>query len=121
MRKILIALIMVVILVFTGVTVVNGIQIGNFEILGISKHSFAGDCRSLNIDINTNYKTATRLKSEEYKRKCFQYKSEMEVNNQNWCKSEWAQFLNVSWNAVDRFCESENITLPNKRNRSKKL
>ena len=37
MRKILIALIMVVILVFTGVTVVNGIQIGNFEILGISK------------------------------------------------------------------------------------
>ena len=29
MRKILIALIMVVILVFTGVTVVNGIQIGN--------------------------------------------------------------------------------------------
>ena len=91
------------------------------EILGISKHSFAGDCRSLNIDINTNYKTATRLKSEEYKRKCFQYKSEMEVNNQNWCKSEWAQFLNVSWNAVDRFCESENITLPNKRNRSKKL
>ena len=50
-----------------------------------------------------------------------QNKTEIEVNNQNWCKSEWAQFLNVSWNAVDRFCESENITLPNKRNRSKKL
>ena len=31
MRKILIALIMVVILVFTGVTVVNGIQIGNLK------------------------------------------------------------------------------------------
>ena len=31
MRKILIALIMVVILVFTGVTVINGIQIGKFD------------------------------------------------------------------------------------------
>ena len=55
MRKILIALIMVVILVFTGVTVVNGIQIGNFEILGISK------VKQKNDDLDTTVKKATKL------------------------------------------------------------
>ena len=60
MRKILIALIMVVILVFTGVTVVNGIQIGNFEILGISK------VKQKNNDLDTTVKKAPKLASTDY-------------------------------------------------------
>lgn len=90
------------------------------EILGISKHSFAVNCRRLDIDINTNYNTATIHKSEEYKRKFFQYKEAILTNEQNWCRNEWAQFLNMSWNTIDRFCKSENIFLPNKRTRFKK-
>ena len=63
MRKIIIALIMVVILVFTGVTVVNGIQIGNFEILGISK------VKQKNDDLDTTVKKATKLASTDYQQK----------------------------------------------------
>ena len=88
MRKILIALIMVVILVFTGVTVVNGIQIGNFEILGISK------VKQKNDDLDTTVKKATKLASTDYQQKVDELNSalkKLEVE-----KSNYEDLANVS-------------------------
>lgn len=88
MRKILIALIMVVILVFTGVTVVNGIQIGNFEILGISK------VKQKNDDLDTTVKKATKLASTDYQQKIDELNSALKKLESE--KTSYEDLVNVS-------------------------
>lgn len=121
MRKILIALIMVVILVFTGVTVVNGIQIGNFEILGISK------VKQKNDDLDTTVKKATKLASTDYQQKVDELNSalkKLEVEKSNYedlanvsTESE-IQAANKTYNTIDflfvrieNHAKSEGVTI----------
>ena len=128
MRKILIALIMVVILVFTGVTVVNGIQIGNFEILGISK------VKQKNNDLDTTVKKATKLASTDYQQKVDELNSalkKLEVEKSNYedlanvsTESE-IQAANKTYNTIDvlfvrieNHAKSEGVTIEMKVTRS---
>ena len=128
MRKILIALIMVVILVFTGVTVVNGIQIGNFEILGISKVEQKND------DLDTTVKKATKLASTDYQQKVDELNSalkKLEVEKSNYedlanvsTESE-IQAANKTYNTIDflfvrieNHAKSEGVTIEMKVTRS---
>ena len=128
MRKILIALIMVVILVFTGVTVVNGIQIGNFEILGISK------VKQKNDDLDTTVKKATKLASTDYQQKVDELNSalkKLEVEKSNYedlanvsTESE-IQAANKTYNTIDflfvrieNHAKSEGVTIVMKVTRS---
>lgn len=128
MRKILIALIMVVILVFTGVTVVNGIQIGNFEILGISK------VKKKNDDLDTTVKKATKLASTDYQQKVDELNSalkKLEVEKSNYedlanvsTESE-IQAANKTYNTIDflfvrieNHAKSEGVTIEMKVTRS---
>ena len=128
MRKILIALIMVVILVFTGVTVVNGIQIGNFEILGISK------VKQKNDDLDTTVKKATKLASTDYQQKVDELNSalkKLEVEKSNYedlanvsTESE-IQAANKTYNTIDflfvrieNHAKSEGVTIEMKVTRS---
>lgn len=128
MRKILIALIMVVILVFAGVTVVNGIQIGNFEILGISK------VKQKNDDLDTTVKKATKLASTDYQQKVDELNSalkKLEVEKSNYedlanvsTESE-IQAANKTYNTIDflfvrieNHAKSEGVTIEMKVTRS---
>ena len=128
MRKILIALIMVVILVFTGITVVNGIQIGNFEILGISK------VKQKNDDLDTTVKKATKLASTDYQQKVDELNSalkKLEVEKSNYedlanvsTESE-IQAANKTYNTIDflfvrieNHAKSEGVTIEMKVTRS---
>ena len=128
MRKIIIALIMVVILVFTGVTVVNGIQIGNFEILGISK------VKQKNDDLDTTVKKATKLASTDYQQKVDELNSalkKLEVEKSNYedlanvsTESE-IQAANKTYNTIDflfvrieNHAKSEGVTIEMKVTRS---
>lgn len=128
MRKILIALIMVVILVFTGVTVVNGIQIGNFEILGISK------VKQKNDDLDTTVKKATKLASTDYQQKVDELNSalkKLEVEKSNYedlanvsTESE-IQAANKTYNTIDflfvrieNHAKSKGVTIEMKVTRS---
>ena len=128
MRKILIALIMVVISVFTGVTVVNGIQIGKFEILGISK------VKQKNDDLDTTVKKATKLASTDYQQKVDELNSalkKLEVEKSNYedlanvsTESE-IQAANKTYNTIDflfvrieNHAKSEGVTIEMKVTRS---
>lgn len=128
MRKILIALIMVVILVFTGVTVINGIQIGKFEILGISK------VKQKNDDLDTTVKKATKLASTDYQQKVDELNSalkKLEVEKSNYedlanvsTESE-IQAANKTYNTIDflfvrieNHAKSEGVTIEMKVTRS---
>lgn len=63
MKKLLISTIIVLILVLTGITIVNGIEIGNFKILGIS------EIKKQNEDLDSKIKEATKLASTDYQKK----------------------------------------------------
>lgn len=63
MKKLLISIIIILILILTGITIVNGIQIGNFKILGIK------EIKTLNSDLDDEIKDATKLASTDYEKK----------------------------------------------------
>ena len=63
MKKLLISVIIALILILTGVTIVNGIEIGPIKILGIS------DIKKENNKLDDKVKQATRLTSTDYQKK----------------------------------------------------
>lgn len=60
MKKLLISTIIVLILVLTGITIVNGIEIGNFKILGIT------EIKKQNENLDNKIKEATKMASTDY-------------------------------------------------------
>lgn len=61
MKKLIIIIILVLILVLTGITVIRGIQIGDFSLLGII------GIQKKNNDLDTKLQEATKLASTDYK------------------------------------------------------
>lgn len=62
MKKLLISIIIILVLILTGVTVVRGIEIGSFKILGIT------EIKSQNEDLDNKIKQATKLASTDYQK-----------------------------------------------------
>lgn len=60
MKKLLISIIIILVLVLTGITIVNGLKIGNFKILGIS------EIKKQNKNLDNKIKEATKLASTDY-------------------------------------------------------
>ena len=63
MKKLLISTIIILILILTGITIVRGIEIGNFEILGIT------EIKNQNENLDNKIKEATKLASTDYQKK----------------------------------------------------
>ena len=63
MKKLLISVIILLILVLTGMTIVKGLEIGSFKVLGIL------DLKKENEDLDTKIKQATKLASTDYQKK----------------------------------------------------
>lgn len=63
MKKLLISIIIILVLILTGITIVNGLEIGNFKILGIT------EIKSQNENLDTEIKNATKLASTDYQKK----------------------------------------------------
>lgn len=62
MKKLLISIIIILILILTGITVVNGLKIGNLTILGIT------EIKNQNEDLDAKIKNATKLASTDYQK-----------------------------------------------------
>lgn len=60
MKKLLISIIIILVLVLTSITIVNGIEIGNFKILGITQ------IKNKNDNLNDEIKQATKMASTDY-------------------------------------------------------
>lgn len=60
MKKLLISIIIILVLILTGVTIINGLKIGNFKILGII------EIKKQNEDLDNKIKEATKLASTDY-------------------------------------------------------
>ena len=63
MKKLLISTIIILILVLTGVTIINGLKIGNFKILGIK------EIKNKNEELDETIRQATKLASTDYEKK----------------------------------------------------
>lgn len=63
MKKLLISIIIILVIILTGVTVVNGIEIGKFKILGIN------EIISSNEELDNKIQNATKLASTDYQKK----------------------------------------------------
>lgn len=61
MKKLLLMIILVLILILSGITVIRGIQIGNFSILGITQ------IQEKNNNLDAKLQEATKLASTDYK------------------------------------------------------
>lgn len=63
MKKLLLGTMILLIIILTGVTMVEGVQIGEIKILGIK------EIRSRNIELDESIKQATKLASTDYQKK----------------------------------------------------
>ena len=60
MKKLLISIIIILVLILTVITIINGIKIGNFKILGIV------EIKKQNEELDNKIKDATKLASTDY-------------------------------------------------------
>ena len=63
MKKLLISIIIILVLILTGITIVKGLEIGDFKVLGIT------DIKKQNENLDTKIKEATKLASTDYQSK----------------------------------------------------
>lgn len=63
MKKLLISIIIILILILAGITIINGVEIGNLKILGIT------EIKKQNEDLDNKIKDATKLASTDYQKK----------------------------------------------------
>lgn len=63
MKKLLISIIIILILILTGITIIKGLEIGNFKILGIT------EIKKQNENLDNRIKEATKLASTDYQKK----------------------------------------------------
>ena len=102
MKKLLISVIIALILILTGVTIVNGIEIGPIKILGIS------DIKKENNKLDDKVKQATRLTSTDYQKKLDDLNDAIkQLENQ---KSNYEDMVDVS---TDSQVEAANQTYNN--------
>lgn len=102
MKKLLISVIIALILILTGVTIVNGIEIGPLKILGIS------DIKKENNKLDDKVKQATRLTSTDYQKSLDDLNDAIkQLENQ---KSNYEDMVDVS---TDSQVEAANQTYNN--------
>lgn len=102
MKKLLISVIIALILILTGVTIVNGIEIGPIIILGIS------DIKKENNKLDDKVKQATRLTSTDYQKNLDDLNDAIkQLENQ---KSNYEDMVDVS---TDSQVEAANQTYNN--------
>lgn len=63
MKKLLLSIVIILVIILTGITVVNGFQIGELTILGIT------GIKEKNEELDTTIKQATKLASTDYQKK----------------------------------------------------
>ena len=63
MKKLFISIIIILVLILTGITIVKGLEIGDFKVLGIT------DIKKQNENLDTKIKEATKLASTDYQKK----------------------------------------------------
>lgn len=63
MKKLLISIIIILVLILTGITIVNGIEIGNLKVSGIT------EIKKQNEDLDSKIQNATKLASTDYQKK----------------------------------------------------
>lgn len=63
MKKLLISIIIILVLILTGITIINGLEIGKLKILGIT------EIKKQNKDLDNKIKDATKLASTDYQKK----------------------------------------------------
>ena len=88
MKKLLISIIMILVLILTGITIVNGLEVGNLKILGIT------EIKSQNEDLDNKIKNATKLASTDYQKKLDDLdKTVKEFDN---VKTNYEDMINIS-------------------------
>ena len=88
MKKLLISIIIILVLILTGITIVNGMEIGNFKILGIM------EIKKQNEDLDDKIKEATKLASTDYQKKLDTL--DKTVKEFEKTKSSYEEMINVS-------------------------
>lgn len=88
MKKLLISIIIILVIILTGITVVNGIEIGKFKILGINS------IKINNENLDNKIKNATKLASTDYKRKLDEL--DKKVKEFEKTKSNYEDLISVS-------------------------
>ena len=88
MKKLLISIIIILVLILTGITIVNGMEIGNFKILGIM------EIKKQNEDLDDKIKEATKLASTDYQKKLDVL--DKTVKEFEKTKSSYEEMINVS-------------------------
>lgn len=88
MKKLLISIIIILVLILTGVTIVNGIEIGNFKILGIT------EIKSQNEELDTKIQNATKLASTDYQKSLSNLDSAVKEFEKT--KTSYEDMINVS-------------------------
>ena len=102
MKKLLISVIILLILVLTGITVVKGLEVGSFRILGIL------DIKKENDGLDTKIKQATKLTSTDYQRKIDELNDAIKQLEKQ--KNDYEDMVNVS---TDTQIEAANQTYNN--------
>lgn len=88
MKKLLISIIIILVFILTGITIVNGIEIGNFQILGII------EIKKQDEELDNKIKNATKLASTDYQRKLSDL--DKEVKEFQKTKTSYEDMINVS-------------------------
>ncbi len=102
MKKLLISAIILLILVLTGMTIVKGLEIGSFKILGVL------DIKKENEELDTKIKQATKLTSTDYQRKIDELNDAIKQLEKQ--KNDYEDMVNVS---TDTQIEAANQTYNN--------
>ena len=63
MKKLLMSIIIILVIILTGTTIINGIEIGKFKVFGIT------EIKNLNENLDSKIKDATKLASTDYQKK----------------------------------------------------
>lgn len=88
MKKLLISIIIILVLILTGVTVVKGIEIGNFKILGIM------EIKEQDEELDNKIKDATKLASTDYQKSLDDL--DKKVKDFEKTKTSYEDMINVS-------------------------
>lgn len=91
MKKLLISVIIILLIILTGITVVNGINVGKLSILGIR------DIKEKNDQLDSTVQQATKLASTDYQKKINDLNDEIKkLENE---KQEYEEMVSVSTDA----------------------
>lgn len=91
MKKLLISIIIILVLILTGFTIIKGLEIGNFKILGII------DIKKQNEDLDNKIKESTKMASTDYPKAIDNLNKTVKEFQKT--KTDYEDMVNVSTNS----------------------